>query len=341
MRQYARSLLMLFMISSQMLSCTGPELQKHLASERDIILYKGGWENNPDIRPYKEIASELGLTTKVVDGDFINRREEFFDTNGQRRFKVLIIPGGEHMYWFEKRPRKVEPPPKGLTPDKINCQGVNNILDFMKSGGSVIAMCHCGTTLFSSRAGWLNPNMEEGRLGMWDKTHPNYQGWFNWMCDSYAFEGIIVGPQETNRPYPKDIFLPLKMNPENEIVREANLPPVIHIIVTGAGSIIPYKNQPLDVVAWFPNGTAAIGVVPYGSGRIILSGPHPNITGQRAEKWREKMMCGDYARWCGLTGEMIRNNRKIIQSNPDPDGPEPDWALAKAMLSYAHKKAAN
>ena len=57
----------------------------------------------------------------------------------------------------------------------------------------------------------------------------------------YAFEGIIVGPQETNRPYPKDIFLPLKMNPENEIVREANLPPVIHIIVTGAGSIIPYN----------------------------------------------------------------------------------------------------
>jgi hypothetical protein len=36
---------------------------------------------------------------------------------------------------------------------------------------------------------------------------------------------------------------------------------------------------------------------------------------------------------------MIRNNRKIIQSNPDPDGPEPDWALAKAMLSYAYTKA--
>jgi hypothetical protein len=161
------------------------------------------------------------------------------------------------------------------------------------------------------------------------------------MCGKYGFKGIIAGPQETNRPYPIGIFLPLKINPEHEIVREAHLPPVIHAMVTGAGSIIPDRNQPLDVVAWFPNGTAAIGVVPYGQGRIILSGPHPNITGQNAEKWRERIMCGDYAKWCGLTWEMIRENRKTIQSNPDPDGLEPDWALTKAMLSYAYKKASS
>jgi hypothetical protein len=339
MRMYALFLSIVFILSSQILSCRGPEPQKYFKIESDVILYKGGWQDNPDIRPYEEIALELGLSSKVVDGDFINKREEFFDANGQRRFKVLIIPGGEHRYWFEKRLPGLRPPPAGVTPDRINCQGVQNILDFIKSGGSVIAMCHCGTTLFSSRAGWLNPSIEEARLGMWDKTNPNHKGLFNWMCGVYAFEGIIVGPQETNRPYPKDIFLPLKMNPENEIVREASLPSVIYIIVTGAGSIIPYENQPLDVVAWFPNGTPAIGIVPYGSGRIILSGPHPNITGQRAEKWREAMMCGDYARWCGFTWEMIRDNRKIIQSNPDPDGPKPDWALAKAMLSYAYKKA--
>lgn len=339
MRKHAFLFLILFGIVSLTLSCTGPKPQKYFTSERDVILYKGGWQNNPDIRPYEEIASELGLTTKVVEGDFINNREEFFDINGQRKFKVLIIPGGEQHYWFEKKPQGIPPPPKGLSPDNIKCQGVQNILDFVKSGGSAIALCHCGTALFSSRAGWLGPGLEEFQLGMWDKKHPNYRGWFNWMCGVYAFRGIIIGPQESNRPYPRALFLPLKMNPENEIVREANLPPVIHIIVTGAGSIIPDKGQPLDVVAWFPNGTAAIGVVPYGSGRIILSGPHPNITGQRAERWRENMMCGDYARWCGHTWKMIRENRKIIQSNSDPDGWEPDWALAKAMLSYAYKKA--
>jgi hypothetical protein len=339
MRKCALLLSILFILSSQILSCTGPNPQKYFTYESDVILYKGGVQNNADIRSYEEIASELGLSSNVVDGDFINKREEFFDANGQRRFKVLIIPGGDYPYWFEKRPSGLTPPPAGLTPDRINCQGIQNIFDFIESGGSVIAICYCGTTLFSSRAGWLAPNIKEAGLGLWDETHPNYKGWFNWMCGKYAFEGIIVGPQETNRPYPKGIFLPLKMNPENEIVREAHLPPVIHAMVTGAGSIIPDKNQPLDVVTWFPNGTAAIGIVPYGRGRIILSGPHPNITGQKAEKWREVIMCGDYARWCGLTWQMIRENQKTIQSNPDPDGPEPDWALAKGMLSYACKKA--
>lgn len=339
MRQYSKSLLMFFMISSQMLSCSHPALQKSITSERDIILFKGGWQNHPDIGSYEEIASELGLNTKVVDGDFINKTEEFFDINGQRKFKVLIIPGGDPQYWFENRPPSVGPPPKGLTPDRINCQGVKNILDFVKSGGSVIALCHCGTSLFSSGVLWSGPpqNKEPDKWNI--KRY--YRGEFNRHCGLYAFDGVIDGPQESNKPYPRALFLPLKMNSENEIVREAKLPSVIYIMVTGAGSIIPDKGQSLDVVAWFPNGTAAIGIVPYGLGRIILSGPHPNWTGQRAEKLREGMMCGDYARWCGLTWEMIRNNRKIIQSNPDPDGPESDWALAKAMLSYAYKKVAN
>ena len=338
MRQYAILLLIIFIISSQMFSCTGPKIQNSITRERDVILFKGGWRNNPDIRPYEEIASELGLSTKVVDGDFINNRENFFDIQEKRKFKVLIFPGGEPEYWFERKPPSVGPPPAGLSPDRINCRGVENVLEFVKSGGSVIAMCHCGTSLFSSRALWWGPPHKE--LGMWN-VGSYYRGHFNRVCGVYAFNGVIDGPQESNKPYPRALFLPLKMNPENEIVREANLPPLIHIIVTGAGSIIPWEGQALDVVCWFPNGTAAIAIVPYGSGRIILSGPHPNITGQRAERWREAMMCGDYARWVGFTWKMIRDNRKIIQSNPDPDGPEPDWALAKAMLSYAYKKSAN
>jgi hypothetical protein len=137
----------------------------------------------------------------------------------------------------------------------------------------------------------------------------NHRGQFNRYCGLYAFRGVIDGPQESNRPYPRALFLALRMNSENEIVREANLPLAIYAMVTGARSIIPDKGQSLEVVAWFPNGTAAIGIVSYGLGRIILSGPHPNWTGQRAEKIREGMLCGDYARWCGLTSEMIGNNR--------------------------------
>jgi hypothetical protein len=34
---------------------------------------------------------------------------------------------------------------------------------------------------------------------------------------------------------------------------------------------------------------------------------------------------------------MIADGLKLIETEGDPDGPEPDWALAKAMLWYAFR----
>ena len=334
MRQYATLLLVIFVASSQMISCTGPKLQKYFTSKKDVIFFSpGDHYNADDIRSYEEIASELGLTTKEVSYGFINQRGSFFDDYGRRKFQVLIIPGGEENWWFEKKPT-------GQRGPGINCQGVNNILDFVKSGGSIIALCHCAPSLFSKMKEWRSPGLKFSQQGMWNVKH-YHQGWFRQICGVYAFEGTVSGPLESNAPYPKARFLPIKLNPENEIVQKGNLPPVIYMLVTGAGPIIPDEGQPLDVVGWFPNGTAAIGIVPYGPGSIIMCGPHPNITGKRSEIFREKFMCGDYARGIGFTEKMIQDNRKIIETNPDPDGPSPDWALAKAMLSYAYKKASN
>jgi hypothetical protein len=39
------------------------------------------------------------------------------------------------------------------------------------------------------------------------------------------------------------------------------------------------------------------------------------------------------------TEDMILREKAILKDITDPDGPGPDWALAKAMLSYAYKKA--
>jgi hypothetical protein len=48
---------------------------------------------------------------------------------------------------------------------------------------------------------------------------------------------------------------------------------------------------------------------------------------------------GNYAKWFRVTEKTIQENWEKMHNNPDPDGPEPDWALAKAMLSYAYKEA--
>jgi len=335
MRKQALFISVLVGISLQILSCASykTETQPIEANEEVILFMPQKYEGVPmgsyaDITSYRKIAEELGYSHKTVDHQFINRRESFFDDDGKQKFKVLLFPGGEPHLWFEQVAGK-----------GINCQGVKNILDFIESGGSAIAICICAPSLFSTWMEFFSPNLKQAQRGEWDKTSRR-PGWFKLFCGVYAFKGVLRGPQESNRPYPKALFLPIKMNPENEILREANLPAVIHQIVVGGGSILPDDGQPLDVVGWFPNGTAAIGIVPYGQGRIIMSNPHPNITGQLGERWRRDVMITHARRW-GWTEEMIREGQKLIQETPDPDGPEPDWALAKAILSYAYKKSHN
>jgi hypothetical protein len=213
-------------------------------------------------------------------------------------------------------------------------------MNFIESGGSVIAICIAGSSLFAAEVEWLNPNEEEAQRGMWGRTH-YFQGEFRQHCGVYAFKGIVRGPQETNRPYPKKLFLPIRMNPENEIVRGANLPSIIPQLTTGSGSLFPDKDQPIDVIGWYLNGTIAIGIIPYGSGRIILSNPHPNQAGPGAAARRARMMTSAHAKRWGWTDEMMREIPKILQDNPVPDTQQQVAAeeLAKAMLLYAYKKA--
>ena len=78
---------------------------------------------------------------------------------------------------------------------------------------------------------------------------------------------------------------------------------------------------------------------PNGKGRIILSNSHPNVTGKRADQIRNGMGWEEHARRWGWTDEMVTQGRKKMEESPDPDGPEPDLALAKATLSYAYGKA--
>jgi len=343
LKRHAFLISLLFLISVQMLSCT-VHAQRSIGRtgvhSSDVTLFYpgglGGLFNGLDIRSYEKIAKEFGLSTSRGDYSFINKRASFFDKNGQRRFAVLIIPGGIPWYWFKTGPEK----------DGMDCRGVENILSFVESGGSVICICYCGSMLFVTDLEMLCSTMKEIKQGKFDEYYVHRGvGLFKQHCGVYAVKATLRGPQESNMqkvpglpPYPRITFLPIKMNLEHEIVREANLPSVIHQVVVGGGSIIPDKGQPLDVVGWYPNGTAAIGIAPYGKGRIIMSNPHPNITGRMAEFFKKIVMTTHARNW-KWTEEMIAEGQKLIQDVHDPDGPRPDWTLAKAMLSYAYEKA--
>jgi hypothetical protein len=231
-----KSILFILILSIlvQTLSCTNRQLQTPpiTPEEKEVILFSPRqFANYQDIKSYIEIADELGLSNRTADHQFINRRESFFDGSEQRRFKVLILPGGEPYKWFEK-----------TVGEGINCNGVDNILNFIKSGGAVIALCICSPSLFSTGYHWLNPSLEESQQGKWDRTNLG-SGFFKRFCGVYAFKGALRGPQETNRPYPKPRFLPIKMNPENDIVRKAQLPSTIYQIVTGGGQSFQIQDK--------------------------------------------------------------------------------------------------
>jgi hypothetical protein len=221
----------------------------------------------------------------------------------------------------------------------LRCSGVKNILEFVKSGGSFIAMGFSGTSLFAKSFQWQNPKLKSSQGHHWNAPSSG-SGWFRKLCRAYAFKGVIIGPQESNKPYPTAKFLPIKMNLENELVREANLPSIIYQIVVGGGSIIPDKGQPLDIVGWYPNGTIATAIVPYAYGKIILSNPHPNISGRDAMFWRNFIMNAYAKRW-GWSFKMFLKGREVNKTNKDLDGPKPDQEFSKAMLLWAYKKASH
>jgi glutamine amidotransferase-like uncharacterized protein len=339
------ALILVLFIGITILPC-GAYSQESADSQKDVMLLfpkehrTDGYFNKHDVVTYMKTAKKLGLSTKFVGYSFINDKTSFLDKNGRPKFSVLILPGGIPQYWFAKHPETKE------RQAGINRQGVKNILEFIKAGGSSIAICYCGSMLFAKDLEFLCSSVTEIRNKKFEEyyIHRN-QGLFMKVCGIYAFDGILRGPQESNMkkvpglpPYPRITFLPIKMNPENEIVKNGNLPSVIHQTVVGGGSLLPSKNQEIEAVGWYPNGTIAIGIVPYGKGKIILSNPHPNIAGERAQFWAKGVM-GIHCRNWGWTEQMIADGQKLIKDLHDPDGHQPDWRLTREMLNYAYTKA--
>ena len=340
------ALILVFFVGVNTLPCI-VHSQESADSQKDVMILfpkkehrKNGLFNSHDVITYMKTANKLGLSSKCVGYSFINDTTSFLDKYGRPKFSVLILPGGISHYWFTSHPETKE------RQAGINRQGAKNILEFIKAGGSSIAICYAGSALFAKDLEFLCSTIQEIRNKKFDEYHIHRnQGFFMKVCGSYAFDGILRGPQERNMkrvsglpPYPRITFLPIKMNPENEIVKNGNLPLVIHQAVVGGGSLLPSKNQEIDVVGWYPNGTIAIGIVPYGKGKIILSNPHPNIAGDRAKLWAKEVM-GIHCRNWGWTEQMIADGQKLIKDLHDPDGHQPDWSLTREMLNYAHTKA--
>jgi glutamine amidotransferase-like uncharacterized protein len=150
MRKYAVMLLMALGLSIQFIPPAIAALTQFSSEEGDVIIFHPGAEHGSprDIATFTGIATFSELSVRTVDYRFINKRKSFFDGSGKRRFKVLIMGGGEGHNWFGQ----------ALGDPGLSCAGVKKIMNFIESGGSVIAICICGSALFASKMEWLNPS---------------------------------------------------------------------------------------------------------------------------------------------------------------------------------------
>ncbi|MCK4222456.1 MAG: hypothetical protein KAX25_06235, partial [Dehalococcoidia bacterium] len=153
------------------------------------------------------------------------------------------------------------------------------------------------------------------------------------------FRGTVKGPQESNLPHPLTRFLPIKLNMENSIVKKANLANMVYLCTIGSGSLIPNPDQAMEVIGWFPNGTAAMAIVKYGDGHLYMIAPHPSMTLENScDVIRKKTMGSNARRW-GWSEEQIKEAQSALDKEGDPDGPEPDLILMKAILKDAADRA--
>ncbi len=274
-----------------------------------------------------EVSKELGFSYETRDYRFVNNDAVWFDETGQRRFHIIIFPGGHSEEWFEKE-----------AGSGINEKGVENIRKFISKGGSVWAICYSGNSVFAETAVFVGFMGTTQTVTVPGRIVKFYGG-------DPIFKGTVIGPQESNRPYPRVRFLPIKLNMENPRVKEAKLPEKVYLSTVASPSLIPQSGQSMEVIGWFPSGDAAIAILKYGGGHLYMVPPHVSQTleivlngpdpANYIRRWEEV----EYCKQMGVTKEKFNEGKQILIAEGDPDGSGPDRILAKALLRDAANRA--
>lgn len=293
------------------------------------------WHKNTgwDFITIMPLCAELGFSFTRENYTFINNDANFFDEKGKRKFAILFFAGGESIWYFAKNTM----PGIKSSGTGIDEKGCQNIRNFIRKGGACIATCFSGCTIFAETSEWIGLNLVEAMAGK--KWEPFVRKWPGHMVRLYGgnpiFKGTVRGPQESNQPYPRTRFLPITLNTENSIIKKTNLPNTVYLCTIGSGSLIPNPDQAMEVIGWFPNGTAAMGIVKYGDGHLYMIAPHPSMTLENSGDIIREGTMGTHARRWGWSEKQIKEAQLALDKEGDPDGPDHDLLLMKAILKDA------
>ena len=154
-------------------------------------------------------------------------------------FRCLYVPGG-YSYDYQK---------------KITTRGEQNIRDLVGSGGAYIGIC-AGAFFAADHVDWEGGN------------YPYTLG---------LFKGTAKGALSEIKPWPEYGMTTITTNPEHPISR--NQPRTLNTMYFGGPAFIPDPGFEVDTIATWDAAKQQCAIIafPYGSGRVLLVGPHPEI----------------------------------------------------------------
>lgn len=212
--------------------------------------YKGVWQDG--LIAIKNMLTTLGITYEEINYNDINFSNQDFSS----LYKVILIPGGYawyYNYWISKT-------------------GKERVRNFVNKGGGYFGIC-AGAYFAVDRVVW-------GRRIYDDIVGFNAYGELTGY-DLDLFSGTGTGDEDKIADYYAGNWSMLAFDFGNENTVLSNYKKVPYsedIIYLGGPYFTADAGASVSVLATYSyNGQPGIVSFQYGSGRVVLSGPHPEI----------------------------------------------------------------
>ena len=212
----------------------------------------GVWPDG--VTAIKNMLTTLGRTYEEISDSDLNYSTQDFSS----LYKAVVFPGG-YAYWYNYF---------------INKAGKELIRNFVKNGGGYFGIC-AGAFFASDRIVWEGISYD-------DYAHTNKYGELTGY-DLDLFPGTSTGPINEIANWNAEVWNMTTFNfqKENTVLSNYKTIPYSEDIIYIGGpyfSIDKDAESKVEVLATYNyNGEPAMVAFPYGSGKVVLSGPHPEI----------------------------------------------------------------
>lgn len=212
--------------------------------------YKGVWQDG--LVAIKNMLTTLDITYEEINYKDINLSNQDFSS----LYKIILIPGGYawyYNYWISKT-------------------GKERIRNFVNKGGGYFGIC-AGAYFAVDRVVW-GSKIYDDFVGF--NAYGQLTGY-----DLDLFSGTGTGDEDKIADYYAGSWTMLSFNFSNENPVLSNYKKVPYsedIIYLGGPYFTPDAGTAVSTLATYAyNGQPGLVSFQYGSGRVILSGPHPEI----------------------------------------------------------------